>query len=97
MKMTKLDVLGTGTAVFERGEVPEILFLHGNPDTHHVWSPVIERLAAKHRCIAPDLPPPGPGPLVWRASSDVSARRAQDEHAFVHVHDARVLGELHDR
>jgi pimeloyl-ACP methyl ester carboxylesterase len=51
-----LSVLGVETAVFESGSGPDVLFLHGNPDTHHAWSPVIERLAPKHRCIAPDLP-----------------------------------------
>ena len=33
-----------------------IVFLHGNPDSHHVWSAVVERLKATHRCIAPDMP-----------------------------------------
>src|SRR5688572_4654410 len=37
-------------------DAPPILFLHGNPDSHHVWSGVVERLKATHRCIAPDLP-----------------------------------------
>jgi pimeloyl-ACP methyl ester carboxylesterase len=30
--------------------------LHGNPDTHDVWSEVARRLAPNRRCIAPDLP-----------------------------------------
>src|SRR5262245_55054773 len=32
------------------------MLLHGNPDTHTVWSYTIERLASRFRCIAPDLP-----------------------------------------
>jgi pimeloyl-ACP methyl ester carboxylesterase len=32
------------------------VFLHGNPDTHDVWSDVVARMQARHRCIAPDLP-----------------------------------------
>lgn len=51
-----MKTLGIETAVFERGAGPAILFLHGNPDTHRCWDPVIDRLEAKHRCIAPDLP-----------------------------------------
>jgi pimeloyl-ACP methyl ester carboxylesterase len=35
---------------------PPILLLHGNPDTHAVWGPVVDRLAPAHRCLAPDLP-----------------------------------------
>ena len=35
--------------------IPEVVLLHGNPDTHRVWDPVIERLRDRHRCIAPDL------------------------------------------
>jgi haloalkane dehalogenase len=42
--------------VAEAGEGPAIVLLHGNPDTHTVWSSVVERLADRYRCIAPDLP-----------------------------------------
>jgi haloalkane dehalogenase len=43
------------THVTEGGEGPPILLLHGNPDTHTVWSAVVSRLGG-YRCIAPDLP-----------------------------------------
>jgi pimeloyl-ACP methyl ester carboxylesterase len=33
-----------------------IVLLHGNPDSHAVWSDVVARLAPQFRCIAPDLP-----------------------------------------
>jgi pimeloyl-ACP methyl ester carboxylesterase len=52
----RVATLGIETAVFERGSGPPILLLHGNPDTHHVWDPLVERLEAKHRCVTPDLP-----------------------------------------
>jgi pimeloyl-ACP methyl ester carboxylesterase len=39
-----------------QGEGPPIVLLHGNPDTHTVWGPVVTRLAPRFRCIAPDLP-----------------------------------------
>ena len=51
-----VDVGRVATNVAEAGRGPDVVLLHGNPDTHHVWTPVIERLAPKHRCIAPDLP-----------------------------------------
>ena len=54
--MRKVSTLGIETAVFERGSGPDVLFLHGNPDTHTAWDPVVDRLAAKHHCITPDLP-----------------------------------------
>jgi pimeloyl-ACP methyl ester carboxylesterase len=42
--------------VAEVGDGPPVVLLHGNPDTHAVWGPVVSRLAPRHRCIAPDLP-----------------------------------------
>jgi pimeloyl-ACP methyl ester carboxylesterase len=44
------------TLVGETGDGPPVVFLHGNPDSHTVWSGVAARLAGKFRCIAPDLP-----------------------------------------
>lgn len=44
------------TYVAEAGDGPPILLLHGNPDTHTVWSEVVARLAPRFRCITPDLP-----------------------------------------
>jgi len=42
--------------VAEAGAGPPLVLLHGNPDTHTVWSTTVAELAAHHRCIAPDLP-----------------------------------------
>src|SRR5882672_9085560 len=44
------------TFVAEAGHGAPIVLLHGNPDTHAVWSGVVERLAASYHCFAPDLP-----------------------------------------
>lgn len=44
------------TEVHEAGSGPPMLFLHGNPDTHHAWEPVIERLKDSFTCYAPDMP-----------------------------------------
>lgn len=51
VRVGDIDVL-----VAEVGKGDPVLMLHGNPDTHTAWSPVARRLAATHRCIAPDLP-----------------------------------------
>ncbi len=42
--------------VFETvGEGPPLVLLHPFPANHEVWAPAAERLAAKYRCILPDL------------------------------------------
>jgi pimeloyl-ACP methyl ester carboxylesterase len=58
-----VDVGGIQTHVAEVGAGPAVLMLHGNPDTHTVWSSVAKVLAPKHRCIAPDLPGFGGTPM----------------------------------
>src|SRR5258706_13197713 len=73
------------------GGGPPIVFLHGNPDSHPVWSPVVARLSAKHRCIAPDLPGFGKTPLP--ASFRYSL---EEQSAFVRgVFDAFELERAH--
>lgn len=42
--------------VHRRGSGRPLLMLHGNPDSHRLWLPMIDRLQAYHDCIAPDLP-----------------------------------------
>jgi pimeloyl-ACP methyl ester carboxylesterase len=44
------------TNVRDSGNGEPVLFLHGNPDTGDLWNRVIETLATRHRCLAPDLP-----------------------------------------
>lgn len=57
------------TLVAEIGEGPPVLLLHGNPDTHTVWSDVAQSLTGV-RVIAPDLP--GFGASKAPADFDVS-------------------------
>ena len=52
----QVEAGGVATHVAEAGAGPDVVLLHGNPDTHTVWEPVVERLARSHHCIAPDLP-----------------------------------------
>ena len=42
--------------VYERGEGPVLLFVHGLLVNHTLWDLVIDRLAGGHRCVAIDLP-----------------------------------------
>lgn len=62
-KTILLDDLGIRTRVLDAGKGPVVLLLHGNPDNADEWRLVIERLAAKYRCIAPDFPGYGQSPL----------------------------------
>ncbi|GAA3942478.1 alpha/beta fold hydrolase [Litoribacillus peritrichatus] len=52
----QLTVNGQTIKYLLRGEGEPILFLHGNPDTSHLWSGMIALLEKQYLCIAPDLP-----------------------------------------
>jgi pimeloyl-ACP methyl ester carboxylesterase len=52
----RLTVRGAEIACYEMGEGRPILFLHGSPDTHVMWLPLMGELAGYGRLIAPDLP-----------------------------------------
>lgn len=57
-----LGDLAVRTRVLEAGAGPVVLLLHGNPDNADEWRPLMQRLAATHRCIAPDFPGYGRSP-----------------------------------
>jgi pimeloyl-ACP methyl ester carboxylesterase len=77
--------------VAEAGDGPPIVFLHGNPDTHTVWGPVVARLSSRFRCIAPDLPGFGES----RAPADLDCS-LDGQAAFVrHLLDALELPRVH--
>src|SRR5437763_881290 len=86
-----IAVNGIDTFVAEAGDGPPIVLLHGNPDSHTVWSGVVARLSAKYRCIAPDLP--GFGKTPAPASFGYSLA---EQGAFVRgVFDALGLDRAH--
>ena len=54
---TRMVRVGTADIrVAQWGDGPPVLMLHGNPDSAMMWAGVASRLAARFRCIAPDLP-----------------------------------------
>lgn len=59
--------------VYERGEGPVLLFVHGLLVSHTLWDLVIDRLADGHRCVAVDLPL-GAHPTPMRPDADLSPR-----------------------
>lgn len=54
--MPTVQVQNAAVHVHREGRGRPLLMLHGNPDSHRLWLPMIERLKADHDCIAPDLP-----------------------------------------
>ncbi|HKP21825.1 MAG TPA: alpha/beta hydrolase [Thermoleophilaceae bacterium] len=42
--------------VYEEGEGPVLLFVHGLLVSHTLWELVVKRLADRHRCVSIDLP-----------------------------------------
>ncbi len=52
----KLDLRQGTIRVYEQGDGPVLLFVHGLLVGHTLWDLVIERLADRHRCVAVDLP-----------------------------------------
>lgn len=66
---------GVDLAVFERGQGPTVLLVHGFPDTHAVWDAVAERLAVRFHVVTYDVRGAG-------ASSRPSSREA---YRFEHL------------
>lgn len=66
---------GVELAVYERGQGPVLLLVHGYPDTHAVWDGVAERLAGRFRVVAYDVRGAG-------ASSHPAGR---DAYRFAHL------------
>ncbi len=54
MKRFELEIEGVRLPVFESGEGEPLLLLHGYPQDHRCWLPVVPRLAKKRRVIALD-------------------------------------------
>ena len=59
--------------VYEQGEGPVLVFVHGLLVSHTLWELVVERLADRHRCVAIDLPL-GAHEKPMRPDADLSPR-----------------------
>lgn len=72
--MPALSLRGGGTLTYEEsGRGPAIFLVHGSPGTARAWQRVAERLAARFRVIAPNLP--------GYAGSSASPERVDSSHA----------------
>lgn len=52
----ELKIQDANIYVYESGQGMPVLLLHGSPDTHEMWLPLIQYIRDNARCIAPDLP-----------------------------------------
>ncbi|MEO8714506.1 MAG: haloalkane dehalogenase [Acetobacteraceae bacterium] len=93
-----LQVLGRRMAYTETGQGPPVLFLHGNPTSSFLWRDVIPPVAAKARCIAPDLIGMGDSEKLAPADYDF-ATHSRFVDGFIDAAiapDARLVLVLHD-
>jgi pimeloyl-ACP methyl ester carboxylesterase len=52
----EISIQGARIFVYEQGTGSPVLFLHGSPDSHDMWLPVLPYLGTDKRFIIPDLP-----------------------------------------
>lgn len=65
------DIDGVPTSIFEVGDGPALVLLHGGIECGGaLWAPVLVRLAARHRVLVPDLPGLGESAPVDRLDVD---------------------------
>lgn len=98
MILARHDVVaddGTRIAVRIAGEGPPLVLLHGFPENHRCWLPVLPALSARFRCILPDLRGYGDSdaPADDAGHATYSKRRMAAD--LVAVLDALGLGRVH--
>jgi pimeloyl-ACP methyl ester carboxylesterase len=73
-KERSLDVAGVATRVWEVGDGPAILLLHGGIECAGVmWAPAARHLAQRHRVVVPDVPGLGESAPAPRLDVDTFA------------------------
>ena len=74
----------------ERGSGTPTIFLHGVPDSAEMWNPIIDRLQASYRCIAPDLPgltTRSPAPVGYDFKLPSMAKWLDDFGTAIGIHE----------
>lgn len=85
MIMQKFEIDGLTVAFIDEGSGPPVIFAHCSSASHRMWRPLIEKLKARHRIIAPDL--------IGYGATD----RWPENEPFDFSADARILIELAER
>jgi cis-3-alkyl-4-acyloxetan-2-one decarboxylase len=70
--------------VFELGQGPTVIFLHGMAASSRYWAPIIRQLSVTNRCVAPDLLGFGQSPKPSRA------RYSLDDHVNAIINSIRL-------
>lgn len=69
---------GVSLAVWQTPQIgPTVVLVHGFPDTHAVWDPVVQRLQDRFHCVTYDV----------RGAGESGAPGRQDEYAVRHLVD----------
>ncbi len=82
-----LTVSGLNVVAYESGSGAPLLLLHGSPDSHAMWLPLMQRLSPHLRAIAPDLPGYGASalPAEFALTLDNMADFIRDLLAALHI------------
>lgn len=88
-----LTAKGAKIVYYESGHGVPILLLHGSPDTHAMWLPLIGRLESQARCIAIDLPGFGQStlPADFALTLDNMADFIRDLLTALHITEPVIL------
>jgi 2-hydroxymuconate-semialdehyde hydrolase len=75
----RIRLAGVSTSLLEAGDGPPLVLLHGGIETGGAyWTPVVERLAERHRLVIPDIPGLGESKPLADMSVDAFAAWFQE-------------------
>ncbi|WP_061241271.1 alpha/beta fold hydrolase [Ectopseudomonas composti] len=88
----QLDVNSQGlrlcTYIWDKADAPTLLLVHGYPDSHEIWLPLIHELAADYRIVAYDVRGCGASQVPKRLPDYRLERLAGDLEAVIHATSA---------
>ncbi len=88
----QLDVNSQGlrlcTYIWDKADAPTLLLVHGYPDSHEIWLPLIHELAADYRIVAYDVRGCGASQVPKRLHDYRLERLAGDLEAVIHATSA---------
>lgn len=79
------DGLRLRTYVWDKADAPTLLLVHGYPDSHEIWLPLIRELAADYRIVAYDVRGCGASQVPQHLRDYRLEQLARDLEAVVHA------------